>query len=345
MRSFVLSVLLLSCSAHEGSTAADAGSTTDDSGADSSPDGAAEAATLRLGMTVHLEEGGAGWQFFDDEMYATYTDRLRSYGATFVKHGAKLTFEPREQLVAQVAMRGDSIFDELAAMGHSFGSHAAAGAEADLTYESFVATLTDRRESLERVADSVEHVSGNCSELDWVSAVADAGFGFTTGTTVYCLLSMPPDARPPEYQDLECTSAVGECHASYPSEISERVHPWRPFDGASWLTHNDKGPIVIIPGAGTLPCLEEEAAGTSGACTLTDGDVKLSLGEVDQAIGYVDANLVNTFYFVWSFGIDLEEASLDAWLTAIDDRVAAGTIVWNTVNEMVQAYVEWEETH
>ena len=184
-----------------------------------------------------------------------------------------------------------------------------------------------------------------------MTGVIDAGFKATTAATVLCLYSMATADRPSPYQTLACTSATDPtCHQSYPSELSQRIHPWRAASGADWLTDTATGGLVIFPGSGTLPCLEEEATSTSGAlptCTLTQEDVTRALAELDTAIALRDADKLNTMYWIWgSWKISApEQPVLDSFLAAVDERVSRGEVQWATITQMYDAYVDWERTH
>lgn len=79
-------------------------------------------------------------------------------------------------------------------------------------------------------------------------------------------------------------------------------------------------------------------------CTLTNEDVTRAINELDAAIALVDPAKINTFYWVWgSFSISAaEKPVLEAFLSAVDQRIADGKVEWKNVTEMHDAFVAWE---
>jgi hypothetical protein len=298
-------------------------------------------APLMLALTLHLENA----EPYDDAYFAA----LRTFAATFESHGARLTLEPRDVVVTAAASRTD--FAALESAGHAFGSHAAIGGTMMTSETMLEAQARMRRTQLLGVVERVDHISGNCATADWVGAVSRAGFSFTTAATVLCILAMAPDDRPAEYRSLTCRSATDPmCHRSYPEAVADRIHPWRAPDAAHWLTDDPGGPLVVIPGSGTLPCVEEESRSTGmtlPSCTFTGEDITLAMTDLDAAIALVDADRVNTFYWVWgSWGLDPgEEVVLERFLDAVDERVARGEVRWATSFDQYDAFVAWAATH
>lgn len=298
---------------------------------------------ILLGLTLHLENNT-----FD----ANYFDSLDRFASTFEAYGGKLTLEPRDAVV-RAAAGPPSLFDwrTLERRGHSIGSHAGIGGVDPIALAQFTAQAKMRYEQLVTKVDRLDHISGNCGNVDWVKGVVDAGFTATTAATVLCLYAMAPADRPAPYADLDCNGATDPtCHESYPSALTARMQPWRALSGATWLTDDPDGDLVIIPGSGTLPCLEEEATSTGPGlptCTLTDADSTRALAEIDAAIAARQPDKLHTWYWVWgSWKLSTpEEAALDRFLRAIDTRVKAGTLRWASVADMLDAYAEWESTH
>jgi hypothetical protein len=299
------------------------------------------AAVLDLGLTVHLEN--------DAPYDAAWASELDRVAGIFEAHGARLTLEPRQEILMG-SPEARAVLATLAARGHAVGSHAALGEMAGLTQAQFELQLTGRRTALEAVVAPVEHVSGICSSLDFVRAAVAAGFTFTTGATAGCLTAMAPADRPAGYADLTCASlATAACHHYYPTDLATRLHPWRARDAAHWLTDDPAGELVVLSGSGTLPCLEEEAANPDrlSRCTLTDGDGALALAELDEALGLLDPAQVNATYWVWgSFTTTgLDDAVLERFLDAVDERVATGAVRWRTAHEVHEEYLAWEASH
>lgn len=300
---------------------------------------AASLPPLALGMTLHLEN-----TTFD----AAYFASLDGFARTFEAHGGRLTFEPRTQVVTAAA---GGLFDwrTLEARGHAIGSHAAVGGTTSMTLGDFTDQVRMRYQQLAPRVDRLDHVSGTCGDVDWVTGVVAAGFKAATASTVLCLYAMAPADRPAPYQTLACSGPTdATCHHSYPDTLPARIHPWRAATGAHWLTDDPAGGLVILPGSGSLPCLEEEAtSSTLSNCTFTAEDVTRALADLDAAIAVRDPGQLNTYYWVWgSWKISAAEAPvLEAFLDELDARRAAGTIAWASVAEMYDAYVAWEAAH
>jgi len=317
----------------------------DGTGGMNSPDGGTGTTTtpLLLGMTLHLEN-----KTFD----AAYFASLDAFAKTFEQHSGKLTLEPRD-VVVSAAAGPPQIFDwkTLEARGHAVGSHAAIGGTMSTTLSTFTSQAQMRFNQLSPRVSRLDHISGNCGNVDWITGIADAGFKFTTAATVLCLYSMQPADRPAPYMSLNCAGATDPvCHTSYPSELSQRLHPWRAQDSGHWLTDNKSGRIVIVPGSGTLPCLEEEAKSTGGSlptCTLTNEDVTRALAELDAAIPLVDSSRVNSLYWVWgSWSLSAaEQPILESFLSEVDKRIAKGQVRWSTLPAIYDTFVQWEATH
>jgi hypothetical protein len=307
--------------------------------------GGASATTpkLWLGLTLHLEN-----KTFDTAYFAS----LDAFARTLEAHGGKVTFEPRDQVVTAAA-GPPQLFDwrAMEARGHTIGSHAAIGGTTATPLSTFTAQARMRFQQLAPRVNRLDHVSGNCGSVDWVAGVADAGFKFTTATTVLCLYSIPAQDRPAPYQSLACNGATDPvCHAPYPSAVQDKLHPWRVASGSNWLSDDPNGPLVVFPGSGSLPCLEEEATSSGQSlptCTFTDEDVTRALAELDEAIAHREADRLNTMYWVWgSWSLSAaEQPVLERFLAAVDERIARGEVQWASLGAMYDAYLEWEHAH
>lgn len=343
----VLSLAVFGCSSGPGAMSPDGSATSSDGGASFADGGApgsdGGAPAILLGLTLHLENNT-----FD----AAYFSSLDSFTRTFEAQGGKLTFEPRDSVVVAAAGPPQLLdWKTLEARGHSIGSHAAVGGTTAMTLSQFTTQVRMRYDQLAPRVTRLDHVSGNCGNVDWVQGIIDAGFKATTAVTVLCLYSMAAADRPAPYQALACTAPTDPvCHQAYPTETSQRLHPWRPQSGGHWLTDDASGRLVLFPGAGTLPCYEEEATANGSnitSCTLTQEDVTRALAELDGAIALRDPARLNTWYWIWgSWKLTAaEQPVLESFLTAVAQRVARGEVRWATLSEMYDAYLAWESTH
>ncbi len=75
-----------------------------------------------------------------------------------------------------------------------------------------------------------------------------------------------------------------------------------------------------------------------GDCTLAQDDLDLALPDLDNAIAHIDSAKTNTFYWIWSYGRALDHTVLETFLDAVDERVAAGNVQWNTIADMHAAF-------
>lgn len=309
--------------------------------ADAAPSTDASAVTpLLVGFSVHMENQ----PFTDAATFARYETNMRAYATLFARNGAHLTLEPRPAYVDVAIANHSTLLRDLEAQGHPSGLHAAMGNAPGLTLSSFTSAMATARRNLLSLVSSVQHVSGNCSGLDFVTASADAGFLFMTGGTAFCINAMPAATRPAPYT-ATCTDPLS-CHVSYPTALPARIQPWRMRNGSDWLTDHADGRLVDLPSEGTLPCLEEEARSTSiSACTFTSGDIDLALADMQAALRVVDPARVNAYHFVWSYGIDLDMALVQQFFDRLQPYVSSGQIVFRTAPQVYQAYTDWERTH
>ena len=132
------------------------------------------------------------------------------------------------------------------------GSHAGIGDTTATTLTQFTAQAKMRYDQILPRVQRLEHISGNCGNVDWVKGVSDAGFKFTTAATVLCLYSMAQATDRLPYQTLNCTSPTDPtCHKSYLSDPTQAFIPWRAQDS---FTDSATGPLVIFPRqSGTCP--------------------------------------------------------------------------------------------
>lgn len=293
---------------------------------------------LKLGVMVHLETAAA-WE--NPAVYERYIDQLRdAYLPLLVAHGAKFTWQLRGELTLKIVERGDTILDDLVAAGQGLGVHADKGFPAPASQAVFVAQLTALRDQLLAVQPGFRNVSGICSESDWVSAAADAGFAFASGSVGYCAMSLPLADRPPEYSACESPAA---CHGTLPEAVEERIHPWRAVDGSNWLTDAPAGRLVMLAASVGLTCAAENEGGSSETgCMHAADDLAPYFADLDAAVAVRDAARVNLYYSGWSYGGPLNLAVTEEWLTRLDAYVADGRVEWATMDDMGAAFEAWE---
>ncbi len=289
-----------------------------------------------IGVAVHLE----GWPL-GEEPFDRYAERMRDYATLFERYGAKFTWEAGPQAIDGSAMYGDNVLAEMVQRGHAVGVHADAGGSERDTQLEVSSTLNVLKVNAEALGLSINDVSGVCSHLDWVGAVAETGYEIVTGVVAYCWSSTPEGARPAEFRD--CESPI-TCHDPYPETVPERLYPWRPASSENWITHDPAGPIVIMPSAGGLNCADGERASMEGpgGCPFDQSDIDAYLAELDESLAAAEPGKVNIHYVITSLGTPLDLGVMEAWLQAIQPYVERGDVQWATIPQMYEAYVASE---
>jgi hypothetical protein len=294
-------------------------------------------AALNYGIMVHLE----GWNDGENqESFIRHAELVRRYATLFETYGAKLTLESKEFTDGCIHW-GDNVLKEMEDRGHGIGVHADIGGDKDMNCDNFTPLLQGRKQTLESLGVRVRHASGIVSTCDWVSAAADAGFAFTTGTVAYALMSMPAESWPEGFTKCPYPS---QCHQPYPFDLEGQMHPWRMSSGSDWIYPSANGRLVILPSGGGLTCAAEEAGltGSYTKCEFTAQDIDAVVATIEQALTLVDASKVNTYYLSWSLGSELDESLLENFLQRVKPFVDDGRVQWKTLPEMYDLYIAWE---
>jgi hypothetical protein len=308
-----------------------------------SPSGPSDAAqpsgaVLYYGVMVHLE----GW---DDAREAGSFERhaaaVRRYADLFEKYGARLTLESKEFTDGCIQWK-DNVLREMESRGHGIGVHADVGGEKDMNCAEFAPLLRGRKETLESLGVRVRHASGIVSACDWVTAAADAGFQFATGTVAYALNSLRADLKP---EGFSCDNPAA-CHQPYPFDLAGRMHPWRMNTGQDWILPSDDGRLVILPSGGGLTCAAEESGSDDSytKCDFSAADVDALVAELEKVLALVEEGKLNAYYVSWSLGKELADSILEDYLRRVKPYVDSGRLQWKTLPEMYDLYVAWEQT-
>jgi hypothetical protein len=300
------------------------------------PAGSAEA-VLYYGIMVHLE----GWDdAADKQSFQRHADAVRRYADLFEKYCAKLTLESKEFTDGCIRW-GDNVLKEMEGRGHGIGVHADIGGEKGMDCAEFAPLLRERKTTLESLGVRVRHASGIVSACDWVSAAADAGYQFVTGTVAYALMSLRADLRPAGFSGCVGPAA---CHQAYPFDLAGRMHPWRMNSGEDWILPSGNGRLVILPSGGGLTCAAEEA-GSDGSYTHCDfdaADVDAAIAGLESALALVEPGKINIYYLSWSLGGELDDSLLEEFLRRVKTYVDEGRVQWKTLPEMYDLYLAWE---
>jgi hypothetical protein len=307
-----------------------------DCGGPAAPAGSPQT-VLYYGIMVHLE----GWDdAADKQSFQRHAEAVRRYAALFEKYGALLTLESKEFTDGCIRW-GDNVLGEMEDRGHGIGVHADIGGEKDMNCAEFTPRLRERKQTLESLGVRVRHASGIVSACDWVTAAADAGFQFTTGTVAYALMSLRPDLRPAGFSGCAGPAA---CHQPYPFDLAGRMHPWRMNSGEDWILPSENGRLVILPSGGGLTCAAEEAGSDDSytKCEFNTADVDAVIAELEKVLALVEPGRVNTYYISWSLGQELDDSILEDFLRRVKTYVDSGRMQWKTLPEMYDLYVAWE---
>ncbi len=301
------------------------------------PEDSSGSPVLYLGMMVHLE----GWkdEAQNEERFNQHVSLMREYASLFETYGAKLTWESKE-VTEGVIQWGDNVLKEMEERGHGIGVHADTGGQRNYDCSQFNQDLFVKKKQLESLGVTVRHASGVVSHCDWVAAMLDAGYEFTTGMVAYGVMSLPEEMRPQEYRDCPNPSS---CHDVYPEALEERIHPWRMNSGLDWIEHDPAGKLVMLPASNGLACFDEARNNSGCDQDFSQADIDLFFQELDQAIAIIDPGQVNMYYVGWSLGKALDKDLMEAWLQRIQPYVAAGKVEWKTLPEMYDAYLAWEK--
>ena len=174
-------------------------------------------------------------------------------------------------------------------------------------------------------------MSGICSTEDWVGAAIEAGYGGVSGVVEYCLLSL--DDIPEESAD--CPSPK-DCHNPYPSDMEDKIHPWRTSDGRTWTTPDPEGELIVLPAATGLKCQAEKLIEDSPTgCEFKADDLDLFFADLDEALALVDPTQLNTFKGTYSQGAALDLTLQEDWLMRLQPYLDDGSVQWATITEIM----------
>lgn len=304
---------------------------------------------LNVGLMIHLE----GWdnEATNEDSFKAHAEAVRNFADWLEEYGLTGTFEARPEFVDACEKWGDNVLLELYERGHSIGVHADLAGTSEYSedyYPRFVKLLTENKKDLEELTGiEVKHVSGICSELDWVSVAVEAGYEFTTGGVAYCAMSLPEENQPEEF--VGCAGA-GQCHDTFPVELEARMQPWRINSGEDWLESDTNGDLVYFASDGVLYSLAEENKGElpEGAMGVFEqDDIDDFFVRLEEGINLVKTDEYNTMYFAWSIGnaarVNSNDELYESWFGGLQEYLESGQVEWKTINDMYNEYLWWEE--
>ncbi len=163
-----------------------------------------------------------------------------------------------------------------------------------------------------------------------VKAAATADYKFTSGIVGYCAMSLPQSKRPQEY--FNCPNP-GACHGPLPTELADRLHPWRASTATNWLVDNPEGSLVILSGDYVLKDYVEDDQ-------FNQQDIDSFINQLEEAISLAQSGQVNLLYPALSIGsIDFNTSMYQKWLDAIQPYLDSGKVEWKTLPETYQDYI------
>jgi len=290
-----------------------------------------------VAFSVHVE----GWNLDEDAVVADFLREIDETAAVFEEYDGRLTLETGV-LLHRAAEIGDDTLAELAGRGHAVGVHADMSLGGDeQPYDTVVEALAGFRGALAEQGVDATHVSGVCSDVDWVAAAAEAGLPTVSGATLWCARSLDASLQPPELADCE---EAADCHWPWPGDFEARLRPWRMGGGDDWTVADPDGPAVMVPTSTGLTCNEEVAADPSAtACELTEGDVAIWFEHLDAALDAAAEGELTVLKGTVSVGPTLDRALLEDMLRQLRPYLRRGQAGWATVPEIAARFEEREE--
>lgn len=252
---------------------------------------------LDIGISIHVEG-------FDDrtpEVYARHLEAVERVAREAQAAGITITFELGRPFTDGAVTAGDDWVARLPARGQAVGVHADLGGR-PLPPQQFARRLREHRALVEQlVGGPVTHVSGVCSEGQWVEPIIDAGFTSATGMVEFCLKSL--DVIPAEYDTarIEACTTPADCHGQAPTDDEHKLHPWRTSTSADWLTDDPAGKLVLVSGESgrSLACLAESS---EGRCTPSSDDISKFAEIVRSYVAKREPGRHNILTMSWSIG-------------------------------------------
>ena len=287
---------------------------------------------------IHIE----GWdnEVENEESFRVHAEAVREFATMLEDHGLSGTFEARPEFFDACDKWDDNVMLELYERGHAIGVHADSGysQKKDVTQEIFEAEIKDYKDGLEELTGvEIRHVSGICSELDWVEAATNAGYEFMTGGVAYCVMSMDTENIPEEFKDCESPSS---CHDTFPTDLEDRMTPVRVNDGSTWL-YDTRGDLVVFHSSSVVYHLGEDSE------DLGEDDIEAYFEQLNEALGLVEEGRVNILYHGWSIGsnerVSNNDELYDLWFSELEPYLESGQVEWKTIPGMYDNYLSWED--
>ena len=268
------------------------------------------------------------------------------------KYCAIQTIESERPFAFASAMWKADFFGDVVSRGHGVGTHCDVGySEPTPDYREFVLALQGNKQLMDDLVGEENNAgcSGAGSELDWVTALASAGFTYVNGVVGMHYLALPVANRPNGYTDHAIREG-GLYHNQAPVSMLDRTY-LRTLKNAFDLEHDQDGVLVFSPGSlGKLQGIEEEAY-RSEAYYDTDIEVVLERADVDALvilIQWIDENRdrsriskVTIMSHAEDWDRDDEDTGpiMEYFLQRMKILADRGTIEWAAEKQVVDTYL------
>ncbi|MFN8053681.1 MAG: hypothetical protein U0Q22_19770, partial [Acidimicrobiales bacterium] len=292
--------------------------------------------TVALALTVHVE--GHTDEARDEAEFDDHVASVEHLADLAEASGVILNLELASTFVDAVDQWHSTFIEDMVARGHSISQHSGDRSTSGLTGQARVDELVRQREAIEAHGVDVTYVSGGCSnDAGWVEAAVAAGFDAVTGTTEFCLGSLD-DATLPEAMDWvrDCPDP-SVCHDPLHLELDRLLHPWTTNSSETWIDDDPTGSLVILPGMESTGLADLSRTGH----TDLDAAVDQWTWMLDDAIAGAVIGQVNVIDVVLSVGAQnsVDDEVLTAMFDVAAERVAAGTLTWVSLADVVSAAV------
>lgn len=276
----------------------------------------------------------------DRDLFLRHVEQMRWAMDLFDEYGAKLTFES-EASFAEANTNWDlNILKEVVSGGHGVGTHADFGATQELPVQRLVFMMKENKKLIDDLVGKENNrgLSGGTGPTDWVIAASRAGFDYMDAVTGFGYLSMDLSKRPGGWTDEYIKTTT--YHDSIPPEFNERIYPLDLRD-AEDLEPDANAVLAVMNGdIGELASLAEGRSNCFPDCTFDQDDVDAVIAAIEEADRIRDAGKFThlNMHIPLTLLKEENEGLLRTLLSAIQEHVDDGTLLWGTQVEAFEAY-------
>ena len=289
---------------------------------------------LLVAFQLHIEEMPRRLPYYNEseEVFTKYAETLDRLAKVFEKHGAKLSIQTEKQFADADVKFGRFILRELEARGHGIGVQSHLGHHIkELGLVNDEQKLKYNRAVKEVVARALGHEPTNLGggfELENVSrlGVCDGCLGFMSMTAV----------EKPYYRQTRISPT--------------RIHPWIlpgvqmiNLATGEWMTHDEAGSIVYIPGWYKANDFEIDCRSNPGCFDEASQSLQEALKDMEE--GKINTWYASSHLYQCGSGAEVDKVikAYDEWLSSLEPLAKKGEIVFLTFDEIAQIYLRWEK--